>query len=279
MSHWGGKKLTKEQEEIMNLEISEPTNFKQIHHVGVGSDGTINLDNIPPEWKSKLRQAGVKKKDLKDDKFREEMFAMLAEDDKKAPPTTSNAAPPPPPPRGTSSGGVPPPVPAGRGHGASAPPPPPPRGAAGGPPPPVPAGRGVNAGPGASAGAGGPPPPPGFGGPPPPPGFGGYGAYGYAQQNQLKVQRVVDSIQKPKNKLKAVALSGLTGRQLQNTIFSKMDCSINVSDCFDDIEELFKQKETVKKPTGLVSADYKYNIMSSGKPEAIDELVTAIQNG
>ena len=37
--------------------------------------------------------------------------------------------------------------------------------------------------------------------------------------------------------------------------------------------------ETVKNPTVLDSADYKYNIMSSGKPEAIDELVTAIQNG
>lgn len=37
--------------------------------------------------------------------------------------------------------------------------------------------------------------------------------------------------------------------------------------------------ETVKNPTVLDSANYKYGIMSSGKPEANDELVTAIQNG
>lgn len=37
--------------------------------------------------------------------------------------------------------------------------------------------------------------------------------------------------------------------------------------------------ETVKNPTVLDSANYKYSIMSSGSPEANDDLVTAIQNG
>ncbi|GAB1218759.1 hypothetical protein ENUP19_0003G0047 [Entamoeba nuttalli] len=77
--------------------ISEPTDFRQINHVSVGSDGQVNLDSISPEWKLKLRQAGIRKKDLQDETTRKEIFSLLSENDKQTPSSTHGTLPPPPP--------------------------------------------------------------------------------------------------------------------------------------------------------------------------------------
>ncbi|BFU25056.1 hypothetical protein EHI8A_012280 [Entamoeba histolytica HM-1:IMSS-B] len=84
------------KEDFENMVISEPTDFRQINHVSVGSDGQVNLDSISPEWKLKLRQAGIRKKDLQDETTRKEIFSLLSENDKQTPSSTHGTLPPPP---------------------------------------------------------------------------------------------------------------------------------------------------------------------------------------
>lgn len=166
-------KSKKPTEDFEHMEISEPQGFTKVHHVGVGSDGRIDVDNLPPEWKAKMRQAGISKKYLKnvDDGTRQEIFSVLSEDDKKktAPPNntsmkvpprrppppppnkklppTPNAKRPPPPPKpstgvppsprhSVTTGPPPPPPPPRRGHSAASVPVPPPKRESVPPPPP-----------------------------------------------------------------------------------------------------------------------------------------------
>ncbi|GAB1224347.1 hypothetical protein ENUP19_0194G0003 [Entamoeba nuttalli] len=147
------------------------------------------------------------------------------------PPPGATSIPPPPPPPGATSIPPPPPPPGA----TSVPPPPPPPGMPGMPPPPPPPGM---------PGMPPPPPPPGMPGmPPPPPGFG----FRPPGAPALKVQTTLSKLKQPKNKLKAVQWQKIPERQLTNTIFSKMEGDVAVSECFDDLEEMFKQKEVVVK--------------------------------
>lgn len=47
------------------LQISGVTNVVHHQHVGVQGDGNLDLDTVSPEWRTLLKQAGVRKKDLK----------------------------------------------------------------------------------------------------------------------------------------------------------------------------------------------------------------------
>ena len=76
----------KKKSEIDDLVISEPQNFQHGQHVGVGSDGNLDLDNMPKEWIPKLRAAGIRKKDLQDPETRQAVFNELS----KSSPTSSN---------------------------------------------------------------------------------------------------------------------------------------------------------------------------------------------
>ena len=48
------------------MEISAPTNFKHITHIGWDESNGFDVRNLPEEWKSLFKAAGVKKKDLED---------------------------------------------------------------------------------------------------------------------------------------------------------------------------------------------------------------------
>ena len=48
------------------MEISAPTNFQHITHIGWDEANGFQVNNLPPEWKELFKQAGVKKKDLQD---------------------------------------------------------------------------------------------------------------------------------------------------------------------------------------------------------------------
>ena len=46
------------------MEIGAPTNFKHITHIGWDESNGFEVRNLPEEWKSLFKAAGVKKKDL-----------------------------------------------------------------------------------------------------------------------------------------------------------------------------------------------------------------------
>lgn len=104
-------------------------------HVGWSQEGGFEIRNIPPELKQIFKEAGIKKKDLKDEETLTMVMGIVNEHQKSAEtsqsPSISNGPPPPPP-----TGGGPPPPP---------------------PPPPPPGGPKMSGGPPKS---GGPPPPP-----------------------------------------------------------------------------------------------------------------------
>ena len=48
------------------MEVSDVVNVVHHQHVGLNGDGTMDLNTVSPEWRAILKQAGVKKRDLKD---------------------------------------------------------------------------------------------------------------------------------------------------------------------------------------------------------------------
>ncbi|EKE41967.1 formin 2 family protein [Entamoeba nuttalli P19] len=112
------------------------------------------------------------------------------------------------------------------------PPPPPPPGAVSVPPPPPPPGM---------PGMPPPPPPPGMPGMPPPP-PGGFGFRPAAP----KPNAYVTMLPKPTKKVKNFQWQKLTDRQLQGTVFLKMDTLDKIPIDFKMIEEQFKVPERAK---------------------------------
>ncbi|KAI9088753.1 hypothetical protein DFS34DRAFT_421807 [Phlyctochytrium arcticum] len=177
-------------------QISAPSNFQHITHVGYNPSSGFTAHNIPKEWQLIFEKAGITSEQLSDKKtakFVQKFMKQHAADVNaeqaapaiQAPPTpaappaipnsgSSRRAPPPPPP---SRRQAPPPPPA-RGPTISAQTPPPPEPARRAPvpvpaaagPPPTPA-RPIPQPPPASGGGPRPPPPPAppASGPPPPP--------------------------------------------------------------------------------------------------------------
>lgn len=117
-------------------EIGLPTNVQRVAHIGYDPDNGFQVENLPPEWRSMFKQAGVKKKDLRNPETAAQIYQTIQQA------TGGPPGGPPPPPGGAAPrpvGRAPPP---GRGPPSRAPPParraPPMRGRA---PPPVPAVR------------------------------------------------------------------------------------------------------------------------------------------
>ncbi|CAK9010597.1 Wiskott-Aldrich syndrome protein homolog 1, partial [Durusdinium trenchii] len=54
-------------------EIGNVTGVVRNNHIALNADGTLDLSNIPSEWKSIFREAGIRKRDLKDPS----MFAVI----------------------------------------------------------------------------------------------------------------------------------------------------------------------------------------------------------
>lgn len=193
----GGNKGQKgKRKKINKSDISGPSNFQHLAHVGWDPNtGAFDSNNIDAAWKKLFDTVGVSDTDLKDEKTAKFIYEFVeqhggiekanqqleAERQKAPPPPPSHgggrrnagAAPPPPPPhnRGAPhppSRNAPPPPPPSHHHpppppSRSAPPPPPSRHGGGGnvpAPPPLPP---VN------VPAPPPPPPVSSGGPPPPP--------------------------------------------------------------------------------------------------------------
>ncbi|XP_052250840.1 actin nucleation-promoting factor WASL-like isoform X1 [Dreissena polymorpha] len=179
----GKKKITKE-------DISTPTDFRHVSHVGWDPNTGLDMQKLDPEMKTLMEQIGIEQSQVDEetidfiydfvdkqggiDALRKEMAQQKSTPSGPPPPPPSRVpaptpagprgAPPPLPPTGgrpqmaphspSPSGTRPPPTPNRQlGHGA---PPPPIKGPAA--PPPPPPGRHVA-----------PPPPPGVGAPPPPP--------------------------------------------------------------------------------------------------------------
>ena len=61
---WFGKKKKEKKETERPMEIGAPTNFKHITHIGWDESNGFDVRNLPEEWKSLFKAAGVKKKDL-----------------------------------------------------------------------------------------------------------------------------------------------------------------------------------------------------------------------
>ena len=80
-----------------------------------------------------------------------------------------------------------------------------------------------------------------------PPGFGGYGAYGYRAQPQV-VNGLVDTLPKPKVKVKNFMWQKMNDRKLDGTLFTKLDGLSKMKDKLDlgALENAFKVPERVK---------------------------------
>ena len=171
---------------IRKIDISGPSNFQHLSHIGWDPVSGFDSNNIAPEWKRLFSAAGVTEEQMQDRETAEFILNYIEQhggieqavremdaNNGQLVGMGTGAAPPPPPPSGrggavppppppSSRGGPPPPPPPSSG-GRAAPPPPAARGGAGPPPPPPPP---------AAAAAPAPPPPPPPGGsmaPPPPP--------------------------------------------------------------------------------------------------------------
>lgn len=190
----GGNKGQKgKKKKINKSDISAPSNFKHLAHVGWDPNtGAFDSNNIDAAWKKLFDTVGVSDTDLKDEQTAKFIYDFVeqhggiekanqqleADRQKPAPPPPSHGGRrggqgrPPPPPHGRGAPpppnrNAPPPPPPSHAHHSgpsrSAPPPPPSRYGGGGnvpaPPPPPPVN--VPAPP--------PPPPVSSGGPPPPP--------------------------------------------------------------------------------------------------------------
>lgn len=181
-------KLTKE-------DISTPTDFRHVGHVGWDPKAGFDVDNIDPQWKKLFDTVGVTQSELEDEATSKFIYDFVEshggiEKATQELDKSRNQAPPPPPPS-RSAPGLPsrapprtsappppssaPPPPSSRMPARTAPPPPPPGHSRGAPPPPSRGGPPPPPPPSSRAPPiprGGPPPPPqisGGGGPPPPP--------------------------------------------------------------------------------------------------------------
>ncbi|EKE41771.1 diaphanous protein, putative [Entamoeba nuttalli P19] len=166
------------------------------------------------------------------------------------PPPGASSVPPPPPPPGASSIPPPPPPPGA----SSVPPPPPPPGASSVPPPPPPPGMpGMPPPPPPPGMPGMPPPPPGMPGmPPPPPGMPGMpppppGGFGFRPAAPV-INGLVDTLPKPKSKVKNFMWQKMNDKNLSGTLFTKLDTLDKTKQKLDLslIEAAFKVPEKVK---------------------------------
>jgi Wiskott-Aldrich syndrome protein len=136
----------KDDDDMDDLIISEPTNFRHASSIGWDPVNGFQINNIPPEWRRLFQSAGIKKSDLKNQTTAAFVMKTIEENGGfDAPP----AAPRPPPPPGgrppAPPGGAPPPPPGGAPPpppNAPAPPPPPAMGGDAPPAPPRPGGGG-----------------------------------------------------------------------------------------------------------------------------------------
>eukprot|EP00823_Brevimastigomonas_motovehiculus_P001355 TRINITY_DN11885_c0_g1_i1.p1 TRINITY_DN11885_c0_g1~~TRINITY_DN11885_c0_g1_i1.p1 ORF type:complete len:394 (-),score=111.21 TRINITY_DN11885_c0_g1_i1:870-2051(-) len=60
-----------------HVEISGPTGFQHIQHIGYDPDKGFECDNINEEWKSLFKHAGIKKKDLQNPETAKVIFETL----------------------------------------------------------------------------------------------------------------------------------------------------------------------------------------------------------
>ena len=62
------KKRAKEEKKrgggAPQMEISAPTNFQHVTHIGWDEAKGFQVENLPPEWKNLFKTAGIKRKDL-----------------------------------------------------------------------------------------------------------------------------------------------------------------------------------------------------------------------
>jgi Wiskott-Aldrich syndrome protein len=99
-------------------EVSAPTDFLHISHIGWDPEKGFDIHNIPPEWQKLFKAAGVRKADIQDADVAKMLVNIVA--DALTAPGGGSAPPPPPPPPPSSSAPPPPPPPPGSGiHKAS----------------------------------------------------------------------------------------------------------------------------------------------------------------
>ncbi len=70
-----GAKETKKKE----VEITSVLSVTHNEHIGLNEDGTFDLDNIPENWKKIFKDAGIRKKDLRNPETAAEIIHTIAE--------------------------------------------------------------------------------------------------------------------------------------------------------------------------------------------------------
>ena len=58
--------------------VSGPTDFQHKAHIGLNADGTLDVTNIPDEWKTILKQAGIKKKEMNNPEINKVVVSTLS---------------------------------------------------------------------------------------------------------------------------------------------------------------------------------------------------------
>ncbi len=101
------------REEKKKMEIGRPKDFQHKAHIGFDPENGFDLDNLTPEWKALFKNAGIRKKHLRNKDRAKEIFAKISSTlGEDAPPLTNETqAPvrkPAPPVTSTSSRSLPP---------------------------------------------------------------------------------------------------------------------------------------------------------------------------
>lgn len=102
------KMSTPEDDYLTAEDVSEPSNFRHLSHIGFNAQtGVFDIKNIPPEWKRMFVQAGLKDSDLQNKNTVQTVIGVVESvrkngtSGKKGPPPPvppKRKGPPPPPP-------------------------------------------------------------------------------------------------------------------------------------------------------------------------------------
>lgn len=109
---FGSKSKGDTSPRMEEITISAPEAFEHRSHVGWDAQNGFDVDNLPSEWKALFKNAGLKRKDLKDAETAKFVLGHIAEQlnqepaSQPSPPPVARRSPPPPVPSVASRRGT-----------------------------------------------------------------------------------------------------------------------------------------------------------------------------
>eukprot|EP01006_Ploeotia_vitrea_P039951 TRINITY_DN66392_c7_g1_i3.p1 TRINITY_DN66392_c7_g1~~TRINITY_DN66392_c7_g1_i3.p1 ORF type:complete len:612 (+),score=316.01 TRINITY_DN66392_c7_g1_i3:169-2004(+) len=96
VSRFFSKMFGKDDDDEAKVQISKPSNFVHRSHIGFNPETGFNVEDIPDEWKAIFKEAGIKKKDLRNPETAALIYEVTRHEMKQmipaAPPVPADAA-------------------------------------------------------------------------------------------------------------------------------------------------------------------------------------------